>query len=178
MILGIFGPTNSGKDAAAEWFVENCGLKYSGSTSIVISRDIARLEGITFEQAHAQRHLRKDEWRRHGDVMRKDDPARLARDILYPDSNLLVGVRARIELHQVIYERLTDINIWIDRPSTYFDTTMGFGPDSCDIVIPNWWGLAEYHTRLWAVARFLGLKERFDGPTLLEATDVPQPRSS
>lgn len=168
MKLGIFGPGRSGKDEAAEWFVRECNLTYHGTTSVIISREIARREGNSFSLTHSERHSRREEWRTLGDEMRKDDPAALARAILKKDGELLVGVRAGVELHQVIKERLTDINIWIDRPAAPFDPTMGFGPDSCDIIIPNWWGLKEYHTRLWAFARFAGLRHRDEGPTLGE----------
>lgn len=165
-VIGIFGPSRSGKDEAAEWFVNECGLCYNGTTSVAISREVARREGISFQDAHNQRHERKIYWRQLGDEMRVHDPAALARIVLSDNGNLLVGVRANIELNAVIRERLTLINIWIDRPSAPFDPTMGFGPDSCDIIIPNRWGIEEYHRRLWALARILGLKSRFEGPTI------------
>lgn len=168
MIIGIFGPSTCGKDEAAEFLAREFGLIYHGTTSVVISRQIAKEEGRTLAQTHTRRHARKLEWRAKGDQMREHDPAALAREILGTDGNLLVGVRASIEMETVIKERLTDYNLWIDRPSVNFDPTMGFGPDICDAIIPNWWGIREYHIRLWAFARLIGLKAKHDGPTLLE----------
>lgn len=159
-MIGIMGPTNSGKDHAADWFALNTALRYQGTTSTVISREVARREGITYEQAHAQRHRRKVEWRALGDEMRKDDPAALARAVLV-GSNLLVGVRARCEMEAVLKERLVDVVYWIDRridgEPVAHDITLEFGPELCHAVIQNHWGTAEYEERLRAIAQSLGI---------------------
>ena len=156
MILGIMGPGRSGKDEAAEWFVKNRGLRYSGTTSVAISKRVAELEDISFEEAHSVRHERREYWRWLGDQMREDDPAALAR-IVREGSDMLVGVRAKVELKQVRKEKLCDLIIWIDRPGIPIDPTIEFGPELCDIIIPNWWGLREYHERLKILSKSLKL---------------------
>jgi len=157
LTLGIIGPSRAGKDEAAEWFVNHCGLKYNGTTSVVISRKVAMREGITFAQAHAQRHERKMYWRALGDKLRANDPAYLAKEILNPDSNLLVGVRARIEMIEVRRLKLCDLVIWVDRDVPN-DPTLEFGPELCDIVIQNRWDVPSYHSRLEKLALALGLE--------------------
>lgn len=157
MIIGIMGVGRSGKDTAAEWLVEHTNLKYRGSTSIIISEEIARRENITFEEAHSQRHERREYWRMVGDEMRIHDSAALAREVL-KDSNLIVGIRSYLEMEKIKQERLCDIIIWISRLDVAVDPTIEFGSEMCDIVIENHWGFEEYYERLNNLSKILGLK--------------------
>ena len=154
--LGIMGPSRAGKDDAAAWLVEHTTLTYAGSTSIAISREVARREGISFEEAHEQRHRRKVYWRALGDEMRKNNPAALAEEML-KGSTLLVGVRARIEMQAVNQIGLCDLVVWVDRPGIPHDPTLEFGPELCDITIHNWWSLDEYFARWRKLATTLGI---------------------
>ncbi len=159
LLLGIMGPGRAGKDEAADWFRNNCGLRYRGTTSTVISWEVAKREGISFEDAHAQRHHRRAYWRSLGDELRQEDPAALAREVLF-ESDILVGVRARIEMQQVLKEQLCDIVIWIDRSGIEVDPTIEFGPELCHIVIQNHWTLKEFHDRLEVFARAVNIFPR------------------
>lgn len=154
--IGIMGPGRAGKDEAADWFTANTNLRYQGTTSIAISRKVARDEGTSFIVAHTQRHKRREEWRRIGDEMRVDDPSALAKEVLI-GSELLVGVRAEIELDAIREQGFVDIIFWIDNPRVDFDPTMGFNEKSCDVIIPNRWDLPEYHARLKVIAKSYGL---------------------
>jgi hypothetical protein len=156
LTLGIMGPGRAGKDEAAEWLVEHTTLTYGGTTSIAISREVARREGISFLEAHAQRHDRRAYWRALGDEMRAHNPSALAEEML-KDSTLLVGVRARIEMQSVIEKRLCDLIIWVDRPGIPHDPTLEFGPELCDFTINNWWDVKEYHRRWQNLATTLGV---------------------
>lgn len=162
--LGIMGPSNSGKDHAAEWLVANTCLLYQGTTSVVISRRIAEEEGISFGEAHAQRHARKAHWRAKGDELRRDDPAALAR-VVVVGPNLIVGIRARCEILAVRRERMLDVIYWVDRPGQEADVTLEFGPEECHAVIQNHWGVAEYDERLRAIAQSLGILNSPPGGT-------------
>jgi hypothetical protein len=157
--IGIMGPGRSGKDEAASWLVDHLGFRYNGSTSVVISREVARREGTTFEEAHARRHERRDEWRALGDEMRQNDPAVLVRQLL-PGTDLIVGVRARVEMEAVRAEGMLDVVFWIDRPGIPEDPTQEFGPELCDAVVPNHWGLPEYHARLAALVGLVARNHR------------------
>ena len=156
MKIGIMGPSRSGKDEMAEWFLQYTKLRYAGTTSTVISREVARREGISYEEAHAKRHPNKIYWRALGDEMRAHDPAALARAVL-ENSDMLVGVRAAVEIDQVIKEQLVDIIFWIDRPGIPFDPTIEFNSEKCHLVIQNHWGLSEYYHRLAMIAKSLGV---------------------
>lgn len=154
--LGIMGPGRAGKDEAAEWLAANTTLTYAGTTSVAISREVARREGISFEMAHVQRHARRGEWRQIGDEMRAHNPSALAEEML-KDSTLLVGVRARVEMQAVIEKRLCNLVIWVDRPGIPHDPTLEFGPELCDFTIHNWWDVPEYLRRWRNLADTLGV---------------------
>jgi hypothetical protein len=156
LTLGIMGPGRSGKDEAAEWLAANTTLTYAGTTSVAISREVARREGIGFAEAHAQRHARRGYWRALGDEMRAHNASALAEEML-KDSTLLVGVRARIEMQAVIEKRLCDLVIWVDRPGIPHDPTLEFGPELCDFTIHNWWDVPEYLRRWRNLATTLGV---------------------
>jgi len=154
-MLGIMGPSRSGKDEAASFFVQHFSLRYSGSTSIVISREVAKREGISFREAHDQRHERKQYWYDLGNEMRRDDPAYVAREAM-KDSDILVGLRDGEELETIRKENLCELIIWIDR-IVPFDPTLKFDSSYCDIVIQNHWTLEDYHRRLMRVGLAMGL---------------------
>jgi hypothetical protein len=156
LTLGIMGPGRAGKDEAAEWLAANTTLTYAGTTSVAISREVARREGISFAESHAQRHARRAYWRSLGDEMRKDNPSALAEEMLQ-DSTLLVGVRARVEMQAVIEKKLCDLVVWVDRPGIPVDPTLEFGPELCDLTIHNWWDVPEYLRRWRNLADTLGV---------------------
>jgi hypothetical protein len=156
MKLGIMGRGRSGKDEAADLFIKCFGLKYGGSTSVIISKEVAKRENLSFEEAHAQRHIRRQYWYDLGNEMRKDDPAALVRAVMQ-NSDMIVGVRDGEEMQTLKEENLCDLIVWVDRPSAPFDPTLKFDSSYCDIVIQNHWGLNEYHSRLFRLGLSLGL---------------------
>jgi cytidylate kinase len=155
MNIAICGPGRCGKDTMADRLVEKWGYTYAGTTSTVISREIAQREGITFEEAHAQRHQRREEWFRVGIELRGRDAAALAREVL-KTGNLVVGVRDYNEMFAVIEEGLADIVIWVARDVPH-DPTMHYGPEMCDIVIENRLSLEAFHSRIDRLAKALGI---------------------
>jgi hypothetical protein len=91
--------------------------------------------------------------------MRENDPAALVRELL-PDTDLVVGVRAIVEIDAVIYERMLDVIFWVDNPNVPEDPTLEFGPERADAVVMNRWGLPEYRRRWRVIARSLGLGKK------------------
>lgn len=151
MKLAICGPARSGKDEAAIWLAANTSLRYSLSTSQVIAPVAARHLGLSVEAAFAQRHQDRMLWRRLGDGLRRSDTAYLARQTLI-DGDLCVGIRSRLEIEAVRAEKLVDLVIWIAR-TVPTDPTLQYGPEMADIVIQNYWGVAEFHERLQRLAK-------------------------
>jgi hypothetical protein len=114
-------------------------------------RFAARREGVTLAVALSQRHERRAYWRALGDELRAHDPAFLVRQLL-TGTNIICGVRARIEMQAIRDERMLDIVYWIDRPGIPEDPTLEFGPELCDVIVPNWWDLPSYHQRWRTIA--------------------------
>jgi hypothetical protein len=154
--LALCGPSKCGKDEVARWLHRNTSLRYTMATSEVIAPVAAERLGISVEVAFATRHRHRDLWRAIGDELRVNDPAYLARRVL-ADGDLLVGVRSLGEITTAQREGMVDLTVWIDRPGVEKDTTLEFGPEVADMILPNWWGVRELHARVRVHARAWGV---------------------
>lgn len=154
--LAFCGPSRCGKDEAGNWLHANTPLRFAGSTSHYLLPYVVERLGLSREEAWERRHEMKDTWRAIGDEVRKNDPAKLAREAL-ADADVLGGTRAGIEMRAVNETKLVDLAIWVDRPGVPFDTTMGFGPELCDIVIQNHWDIPTYFLRIRNLCRCIGI---------------------
>lgn len=160
MRLALCGHGRAGKDAAAEWFGEHTTIRYSGfSTSRAITPYAARKLGISEEEAFARRHEDRELWFRLGNQLRMEDPAFLARQT-FEHGDIAVGIRDRGEMEAVLREGLVDLAVWIEREVSV-DPTLTYGRELCDIIIDNDGTLEEFHSRLRALAKAMGvLKEK------------------
>lgn len=155
MKIAIVGPGRSGKDEAAHWFRDHTGLRYFGPTSMVITPHAAMRLGLSLDEAYARRHEDRALWRKIGDELRAHDSAHLARTTLNA-GDIVVGVRARVEMEAVQSESLVDLTLWISREVPP-DDTLEFGSEVADVVIENHWDLPAFHRRLERLARSWGL---------------------
>lgn len=94
-------------------------------------------------------------WFDVGNELRRDDPAYLVRECLR-DAEIVVGLRNADEVEAARAEGLIDLFIWVVRYVPP-DPTMTFGPELCDVMLPNTGTLDRLHERLEALARFAGL---------------------
>jgi hypothetical protein len=154
--IAIVGPGRCGKDTAAEWLSANTRLSYAVSTSEVISWSMADKMGVSVATAHAMRHDRRGEWFDQGVRLRGIDPAYLARTVLAL-GDICVGIRDRPEMDRVRSEGLVDLVLWVDRPGVAADPTLMYGPELADVILPNWWGIDEFHGRLRVLGKSLGI---------------------
>lgn len=134
--LAIVGPGRAGKDEVASRLASHHGFTYGGTTSTVITEAIARGVGVSYVAAHALRHQYREGWRAIGDLMRLNDPAALAREVLRR-GDLAVGIRAGVEMEVVIAEGLVDAVWWVRRPGIPRDPTLEFGEEVADRIILN-----------------------------------------
>jgi hypothetical protein len=153
--IAICGPGRCGKDTVAAWFRDHRRMAYAKATSEVIVPHAARKIGLSDSEMFARRHEFRPLMFDTGVELRRDDPAYLAREVL-KTGDLVVGVRDRVEMEAVRREKLVDLAIWIDRDVPP-DPTMGYGPELCDIIVPNRWGLPELYGRLETLANLLNL---------------------
>lgn len=165
-VIALCGYGRAGKDTAAEWLRDHTVLRFSGGCSWTalpymarrLSEDFGRL--VTEEEAYRRRHEDRMKWYTYmneyrKDEYRKDDPARLIRDVLQ-HSDLVCGVRDRCELLAAREEQLLDLVVWIDR-DVPVDPTVTYSIDDCDIVVRNHGTIHEFHQRLYRLARSLRL---------------------
>ena len=156
MKVGIYGPGRAGKDECAAWLKRNTRLRYWGATSEVIKPHAAKRLGVSEREAWRTRHDHRELWRAIGDELRAGDPAALAR-VTLRSGDINVGVRALVEIEAVRREHLVDVAVWVDRPGLPDDPTLEFGPEQCDLILPNRWGLPELHGRLRNLANSWGV---------------------
>lgn len=153
--LAILGYGRTGKDTVGKWLHEHTPLRYSGSTSNVICAEIAKAKGITEEEAWRTRHEDRIFWYNFCNEFRKDDPALLARTLLQ-SSDLVIGLRDRLELKACRKEKLFDLAIWLERYVTT-DPTVTFTAADCDLIVTNNGTLEELYEKLTRITSVLKL---------------------
>ena len=152
------GPGRSGKDTACGMFAEITGLKDAGTTSLALTRYVARKLGIPDSEAYARRHesdAMRVLWFETGNAIRENDPSLLVREML-TRGDITGGVRGRPEIESVRREGLVDLIVWIDR-NVPVDPTMEYGADMADVVIKNHGTLDDLRSKLLRLAVFAGL---------------------
>lgn len=160
--LAFCGYGRAGKDIGAEWFRDHTDLVFLGGCSWTARQYMAQRlsadEGrvITVEEVYERRHEDRWKWYTYMNEYRKDDPARLIRDCL-SHSDIVCGVRDRMELITAKREGLLDLLIWVDRDVPE-DKTVTYTIDDCDIIIRNRTDVGVYYQRLERLAKSIGLK--------------------
>ena len=153
--IAICGHGRSGKDTAAHYLASITPLRLGKTTSEIIAPYAAAKLGQPVAVAFADRHNHRVFWFEVGNELRATDPAFLVRECL-KDGEIVVGMRNRSEVLTVGQERLVDLIVWIER-DVPTDPTQEYGPELCDVVIPNNGTLEELHRRLGALARWANL---------------------
>lgn len=153
--IAICGPGRCGKDTAATWFASHTPLRFGRSTSEVIAPHVAARLGLPVEAAFSGRHDNRQFWFDVGNELREKDPAYLVRETLR-DGEISVGMRNRSEVVAVRDAGIVDLIVWIDR-AVPADPTMEFGPEMCDVIVPNRGTLVEFYRHLEALARWARL---------------------
>lgn len=147
----ILGPHKSGKDAAAELLRDVFGLKYAGPTSKPILEKLLQLEDPTtistephfikmynevvpfisiynsYEELYKVRHQIKDFLYVFGVLYReKFGNCSLVDMLLDQQTEVIVGLREKAEMEEVISSRaITDV-VWVHRPGHTEDSTLEF----------------------------------------------------
>lgn len=110
---------------------------------------------MTEDAVYRRRHEFKDRIDAEARRMRREvHPAYLAM-VSLDGGDICVGIRDRIEMAHVVGDPMVDLSIWIDRRGIPDDPKLDFDAELCDIIIPNYWGLREFHSRLARLAASL-----------------------
>ena len=164
--LLFVGMGRAGKDTACEYLSEITLLRNAGTTSKYLCKYVADKLGLSEEEAYARRHKSNEMrtvWYNLGNELRANDPAVLLKEAL-KHGEITGGVRDHAEIVAARKEGLVDLIIWVANNRVPKDPTVKFGPEDCDIIIENHWGLEDFHARLLRFARFAGLALRASTP--------------
>jgi hypothetical protein len=145
-VLAIVGHGRAGKDTAAEWLRDHTHLKFKGGCSYTGCDYVAKKLGLSWHEAWRTRHELRMDWYRILNEYREGDPSRLVRDCL-EHSDIVCGIRDRMEMIAAKKEGLLDLIVWIDRPVPV-DPTVTFTIEDADVIIRNYSGFDDFYARL------------------------------
>lgn len=152
--VAFCGMGRAGKDTAAEYLCAQLDIKYPKSASWLISPLVAEMAEIPAEVAWETRHQNREFWIHACHALRGKDYGMLVRMCLGA-GDVAVGIRGRFELDRVLNDGTIDLAVWIDNPRVPKDPTVEYGPEDCDLVIPNHGSLLEFYRKLRNVAKIL-----------------------
>src|SRR4051794_11087527 len=155
----VVGPSGAGKDTACRYLAEGTGLRFAGTTSHYLARHVAARLGVSVREAYRSRHANRNLWHRVGNALRREDPGLLVRESL-EHAEITGGARGIEEIEACRRERLVGLIAWVDNPRVRGGTTLTFGPEDCDVVVPNHGSLEEFHGHLLRLARLAGMPVR------------------
>ena len=159
----ILGHGESGKSTLAKIINNVTGLRGSASSMFMAAHVAKELGYSTAEEAWADRRSHRTEWKQAIIDYRKDDPARIARE-LYAYNEIYEGLRDRTEFEHARDEGLFDLVIYVDRGHWSFgnwvrdipiDPSMDMGRDDADIIIENTGSEAEFVDKCGIIAEFI-----------------------
>lgn len=115
--LLIIGHAGHGKDTVAKMLADNYDFKFSSSSMFALERIIMPAIGEdynnVFEDCFNDRVNRRAEWFNLIAEYNKDDPAKLARELL-TEMDVYCGIRSEEEFAAAVLEGLVDCVIWVD----------------------------------------------------------------
>ncbi len=135
-VLAFLGWGRAGKDTSAKIFCEHVGGSYTGSASDAVAPIICHSIGVSKEIAFAHRHEHRQYWFEWCNEFRRNDPSKIARMML-SKSDVVVGMRSKIELLAAKKEGVVSLAIWVENPRAERDFTVEFSRSDCDIVLDN-----------------------------------------
>lgn len=118
----ILGHARHGKDTVAEYITElEPDLKFASSSLFAGEKAVIPVLGPMYNykdvnEAYEDRLNHRQEWFELIKEYNKDDPARLARELL-EDHDIYVGMRSNTEYQACVEEGLFDLIIWVDASS-------------------------------------------------------------
>ena len=132
----IVGPGRSSKDYLGKYIHENSDHTYGGSTSLYLTKYVAREFGITEEQAYSLRHQHRERWFEIGNKIRESDWGLLQKEALQR-GNVIAGIR---DIREVVWacigdgRFLYDHIIWI-QADVPVDPTLTFGYNDLAVML-------------------------------------------
>lgn len=158
-VIAWCGHGRAGKDEAGSWLGRHSVLRYGSSCSRTLLPFIAASRGESLHEAWTTRHQNRKYWFQFGNLMRADDPTRIARWNM-AEADMTVGIRAKPELLTCLDRGVITHAVWIDNPRVEVDPTVEYTAQDCTHVVRNDGSLEEYHQTLAKFCESLGIKIR------------------
>jgi hypothetical protein len=153
--IGFCGMGRAGKDTGAEYMCEHVlGMKYPGSNSQLVLPFMAHVIGLPKEQVFKERHEHREFWIAALHAFRGKDYTKIIRMCLGA-GDVSVGIRGRLELDAAIRSNTVQLAMWIENPRVPKDITVEYGPEDCDVMVPNCGSLLEFYSKIQRLIRVL-----------------------
>lgn len=142
----ILGMGRHGKDSMAEHLLNQYGYTFSSSSEFAAKtfifdslKDV--LDYSTWQECFEDRHNHRALWHELIRAYTKENPSRLAEEVLAAGNDIYVGMRSDIEVNCCIEKGLFDLIIWVDAEErlgiTEGDCSMTVPKNMADIIITN-----------------------------------------
>ena len=132
----IVGHSRAGKDEVAWRLARHLGVRNGGAMSRHMAHHVAGVLGCLPSDAYRDRHQHRMRWRQIIDDYRREDPARILRE-MFQTAEVVCGVRARAEFEAGRKEGFFDLAVWIENPRVPPDPTLELTAEDCDRVLVN-----------------------------------------
>lgn len=150
----ILGYGRGGKDTMAEYLRDKYGYQFTSSSEYAakkfICESLRHLMGYeSFSECYEDRHNWRSLWYELICAYNKDNPARLASEMISDGYDIYVGMRSKIELQACLDASVFDCTVWVDGADRtgYIEpeSSCTVTPDMADVVIDNNGTLEEFH---------------------------------
>lgn len=146
------GHSRAGKDEAAWRLAAHLRVRNGGAMSRHMAAFVAFRLGCLPSDAYRNRHAHRQRWREIIDEYRREDPARILRE-MFARAEVVCGVRARAEFEAGREEKLFDLAVWIENPRVEPDPTLELTKFDTDAIIVNDGSLVLFDVRLERLAQ-------------------------
>lgn len=145
--FGVCGMGRAGKDESAKYLCARVNAIYPQSLSYLVLPLVAHIAKTSEDEAFTERHSHRDFWINACHAIRGRDYTMLVRMGL-AQGDVAVGIRGLEEIKEARDKETVKLLIWIDNLRVPADPTVEYGPEMCDLMVPNHGTLAELYQRL------------------------------
>jgi hypothetical protein len=153
----VVGYGRAGKDTCCEWLRDNTVLRFAGGSSWSAASYMGHILGKTAEAAYRDRHQDRQFWFDKLNELRASEGSTCLVRRCLEHSDIVCGLRNRIELVGGREEGLIDLIVWIDNPRVPVDPTVEFDISDADVCIRNEATLPIFFQRLHHLAAVLNI---------------------
>lgn len=153
----IIGYGRGGKDTLAEYLRDKYGYQFTSSSEYAAKKFIyASLKHLmgykSFSECYNDRHRWRNIWYELICAYNKENPARLASEMISDGYDIYVGMRSDVELQACVEASVFDTIIWVDgaKRTDYIEpkSSCTVTEDMADIIITNNGTLDDFYMKI------------------------------